>query len=462
MANTPVAILDGTLTDIADAIRGKNGSSDTYKPGEMPAAITAIPSGGGDVVNGIISRFKATSDTVDANTFVEFVNTITPGTDTRLVATSDSYYNTSAVLVDANTVFIAHRSGSYLYGIVCSISGSTITPGTDTQLSTITNSYYDNSPVLIDTNKIFIAHRGDSYHLNGLLCTISGTSITVDADIELSSVYSSYQSASAVLLDTNKVFIAHRGADDYLCGMVCTISESTITAGTDTRLMSTKNTYKNTSAVLVDANKVFVSHASTLSDYDHIYGVVCTISGTTITPGSNTQIVTGTYAAEDNALALVETNKVFIIYRNGNYLYGVVCTISGTTITPGSDTQLTTTTSSFDDNSLALVEPNRFFIVHEISFRPYGIVCTISGTTITIGTDTLLTSANNTSDYAKVVRVDTDKVLVAHRGSSNYLYGMVCTAPEITVKAATSQFTVGGITKSACTSATEGDVWVLN
>lgn len=47
MANTPVVVLDDTLTDIADAIRGKNGSQDTYKPGEMAAAITDIPSGGG-------------------------------------------------------------------------------------------------------------------------------------------------------------------------------------------------------------------------------------------------------------------------------------------------------------------------------------------------------------------------------------------------------------------------------
>lgn len=49
MSSTPVVVLDSTLTDIADAIRGKNGSSDTYKPSEMPAAITAIPSGGGGV-----------------------------------------------------------------------------------------------------------------------------------------------------------------------------------------------------------------------------------------------------------------------------------------------------------------------------------------------------------------------------------------------------------------------------
>lgn len=47
MANTPVVVLGDTMTSIANAIRGKNGSSDTYKPSEMAAAITAIPSGGG-------------------------------------------------------------------------------------------------------------------------------------------------------------------------------------------------------------------------------------------------------------------------------------------------------------------------------------------------------------------------------------------------------------------------------
>lgn len=40
-------------SDIADAIRGKNGSQDTYKPGEMPAAITAIPTGGGGIQRGV-------------------------------------------------------------------------------------------------------------------------------------------------------------------------------------------------------------------------------------------------------------------------------------------------------------------------------------------------------------------------------------------------------------------------
>lgn len=46
MANTPVVVLDDTLTDIADAIRAKTGGSATMTPSEMPTEIASIPSGG--------------------------------------------------------------------------------------------------------------------------------------------------------------------------------------------------------------------------------------------------------------------------------------------------------------------------------------------------------------------------------------------------------------------------------
>ena len=42
-----VLINETSLSGIADAIRAKNGSSDTYKPSEMAAAIEAIEAGGG-------------------------------------------------------------------------------------------------------------------------------------------------------------------------------------------------------------------------------------------------------------------------------------------------------------------------------------------------------------------------------------------------------------------------------
>lgn len=45
---TKVAVTETYLTNIANAIRGKNGSSDTYTPAEMATAITNIPTSGVD------------------------------------------------------------------------------------------------------------------------------------------------------------------------------------------------------------------------------------------------------------------------------------------------------------------------------------------------------------------------------------------------------------------------------
>ena len=58
MANTPVVVLDDTMTSIANAIRSKTGGSATMTPGQMPAQIASIPSGGGsgvprEVTNGV-------------------------------------------------------------------------------------------------------------------------------------------------------------------------------------------------------------------------------------------------------------------------------------------------------------------------------------------------------------------------------------------------------------------------
>ena len=46
-----VLVNESSLTGIANAIRGKNGSTTTYKPSEMAAAITAISGGGGSGVD---------------------------------------------------------------------------------------------------------------------------------------------------------------------------------------------------------------------------------------------------------------------------------------------------------------------------------------------------------------------------------------------------------------------------
>ena len=58
---------DKNLTDIADAIRAKNGTTTTYKPSEMAAAITALTGGGdGGSVEMMTANWTAASSTVGA------------------------------------------------------------------------------------------------------------------------------------------------------------------------------------------------------------------------------------------------------------------------------------------------------------------------------------------------------------------------------------------------------------
>ena len=54
MAN--VLVEETSLSNIASAIRVKNGSTAVYKPGEMAAAITNLPTGGGDTETITFSR----------------------------------------------------------------------------------------------------------------------------------------------------------------------------------------------------------------------------------------------------------------------------------------------------------------------------------------------------------------------------------------------------------------------
>lgn len=99
MPSTPVVVLDSTLTNIADAIRGKNGSSDTYKPSEMPAAITAIPSGGGLGIPLSVSQAGALTRSNDSFTFTTppEVTQITFDASNRLYGLPYAFYTCSGL-----------------------------------------------------------------------------------------------------------------------------------------------------------------------------------------------------------------------------------------------------------------------------------------------------------------------------------------------------------------------------
>ena len=81
-----VLVNDSSLTSIADAIREKTGSSDTYKPSEMAGAIASITTGGGDSIDGLPSGY-ARAD------FIQFTGKEL--IDTGIIGNQDTQINTS-------------------------------------------------------------------------------------------------------------------------------------------------------------------------------------------------------------------------------------------------------------------------------------------------------------------------------------------------------------------------------
>lgn len=75
-----VMVNESSLTAIGEAIRGKNGTTNTYKPSEMAAAISNIPAGGGnfDFSNLEYVQLTSSSSSVlpDLTTFISDFNKV--------------------------------------------------------------------------------------------------------------------------------------------------------------------------------------------------------------------------------------------------------------------------------------------------------------------------------------------------------------------------------------------------
>lgn len=89
-----VTIDDSCFTNIANAIRGKNGETTTYKPNEMAAAISALSSGGGG--NWQVAAISTVYDSTTNKTTIPLTNYIDINTDDFLLFGAGKYSETSS------------------------------------------------------------------------------------------------------------------------------------------------------------------------------------------------------------------------------------------------------------------------------------------------------------------------------------------------------------------------------
>ena len=412
--------------------------------------------GGGLEINGIIESYTASAGgSISAGDFVSYVNDLAIGTDTQMSTTIVD--TIEAVALSRSTVLVTYRyysSDHYIYGQVCTISGTTITTGTETAICTRDGAYGD--LVVLDSNKVMITYYTASSpaQLYARVCTINDTTITLGDEQRITTALTletGYNPIQLVVLSSTAVLLKYGGGQSgstsytyYAVCRVCTISGTTITTGNEQSINNVNAYYSN--VVALSSTKFFVTYRQYLSPY-YTYGQVCTISGTTITTGTETQI--STMATGENYPVVLDGSTVLVAYDKNNsipyYTYGRVCTISGTTITKGTETQISATTSDPMQKFYVLDNFTVFVTFANAAGNNdyiYGCVCQRTGTTFTTGSTTQISNVSASTNYPVVLDGSTVLVTYPHYSASDggsSLYGRVCTISGTTITKGTEK-----------------------
>ena len=402
--------------------------------------LTNLPGGGGNTLEATASGTLADGSKVIVNTdgtvsVVTQTETTGAGAGTPAVFESDTTYDNSATYDSTNNkVVIAYRdNGNNNYGtaIVGTVSGTSISFGSPTVFNSNGTTQHISATFDSNSNKVVIAYldRGNpTYGTAGtaIVGTVSGTSISFGSPALFNTANSG--SISTVYDSTNqKVVVAYcdYGDNSYGKAKVGTVSGTSISFGSETTF-NPGSTNQYTSSTFDSSNgKVVIVYKD---NGNGAYGtaIVGTVSGTSISFGSESVFNSGNTGTV-KAVYDSTNNKVVVAFQdipNSDRGRAIVGTVSGTSISFGSPV---TFTSDYTNSFSVTFNSNTNKVV--ISYRDGGnsyygtaIIGTVSGTSISFGSPVLFESAN-TNRISSTFDSTNNKVVIAYTDNGNSYYG---------------------------------------
>ena len=316
------------------------------------------------------------------------------------------------------------------------------------------------SPTLDATASGALAN-GDTVIVNsdGTVSAVSGSG----ADENLGSgqiIDSNARFNTQSIYDTqnDKLIIFYRNSSTGdLMGRVCTVSGDTITAGTEQTVYANTGTVSYMTYAYVGSGKfVFTANDSSINGGVSAVG---SVSGTTITMGSTVQFGDNSNDVERMGIAYDENAGKVVAFWQQNaspyHSFAAVGTISGTTLSYGTPVTVTTSRGWFFPDSIAYDSTAQKLVCCYMTFAAseYGRVRvgTVSGTSISFGTETTFRSAI-VDKLSATYDPDEDKTIVFFRdsGSGYDLRASVLTVSGTDVTASTDVTVIENQAQDIC------------
>lgn len=216
--------------------------------------------------------------------------------------------------------------------------------------------------------------------------------------------------------------------------------------------------YQQNCCILLDDNRVFISHRYT-SSYKYLQATIVKINGTEMTSTTKTLIQDNNASKEGSHCILLEPDKVLITYVDSSRcLCGTIVEINDTEMSVAATAQLNTDANSckFAPCSL-LLDSSHVFIAHSYgnNYELYGTIITIDGNTMTSALSTVIDSTHYAcfAHRPTCTLVDSNKMLITYSSTTSYDLGMALieiNGTSINVLSVVTDTTVGNYYGSSC------------
>jgi len=279
-------------------------------------------------------------------------------------------------------------------------TGDAASAGSAQTFQTTANVYTD---LVYDSNaeKIVIAYEDndDSRRGRARVGTITGTDISYGTEATFST-NSTNDIGIGFDSNSNKVLIVYTdvGNSSYGTAIVGTVSGTDISFGSPT-VFHSASTIGETRVVFDSSSNKFAVIYLDQADSNKGRAIVGTISGTSVSFGSEATFSDTTVGSEFGATFDSNSNKVVIVYRDsGGSTHGecIVGTISGTDITFGSLTAFNSASTGYPNISFDATTNKCLVVYRDNGNSNYGtaIVGTVSGTSISFGSEAVFNAAS--------------------------------------------------------------------